>query len=115
MIADSLVRGLAAAFLIAIAVGTIVAEIPWLFPNMRWGDQRLPAPVNRLLNWYIAVYLLGWVVVPQAVFWRMLGEHRRGEPAPFSPFICRLGLATSAFLGLLMVIGCASLLGLIEP
>ena len=103
-------RRLAAAFLIAIGVGGIVAHVPALFPKLHAGFPGLAQAQDRLLSWYTAIYCLFFTTVcPLVLFTRDLRAHRRGEKATFSRFTCILGL----FAASLMLIGWPGVLGIL--
>lgn len=87
---------LAKVFLSFLAFGLLVAKLPWLFPKLGGVDPLLAAESDRLLAWYLAVYLPFFsFVVPCHYFTSELQQHRLGKPASLSRFTCRLGLATA--------------------
>jgi hypothetical protein len=97
-------------FLGMIALGSFVAYIPWLFPNLDGGWQLAPWQ-NRTLSWYCGVYFLWLVgVLPIYAFGSSLRAHREGRHAAFSRPTCYLGLFTCALMliglpGLFVVLG----------
>jgi hypothetical protein len=102
-------RRLAAAFLISIGVGVIVAHAPALFPRLQTGFPGLPQVQDRLLSWYTGVYLSFVTVSPLVIFARDLWVRRRREPVKFSRFTCILGLFTVG----LFLLGLPNVLGLL--
>jgi hypothetical protein len=99
-------RRIALAFLILVAAGALVAPLPALFPKLGGVDRGLPVEADRLLTWYLAVYLLFITgVVPVWAFVSSIQLHRAGREAQLSSFTCYLGLATVAILfpGMLLI------------
>src|SRR5688572_24773332 len=87
--ADNGARRIAFAFLLLIAIGGMIAPIPWIFPRMMHVDAGLPRYADRMLMWYEIVFsLFALNVVPLYTFSSCLLKHRRGEAAMFSPPTC---------------------------
>jgi hypothetical protein len=105
-------RRVAWAFLVLVSLGYVVAHVPQLFPNLGGVERRLEPWQDRMLTWYVAVYLT-WIfgVLPAHLFLGSLRAHRQGERAPFSRFTCRLGLFAAALCCLSLPGFLASLLG----
>lgn len=88
-------RSLAYLFLILIGLGIIIAPFPALFPNMMIVKRQLPAVQNRIVAWYLMVFLLYlMVILPPYLFAKSLARHGRGESAMFSGPTCVLGFVT---------------------
>lgn len=100
-------RGVAWTFLGALGLGSVIAFESQVFPNLGGVDARLERWQDRMLAWYIAIYI-NWLagVLPIHVFVGSLKAKRRGEPTEFSRFTCYLGLSTVPLLwpGLLWVL-----------
>lgn len=85
---------LAASFLVLIGVGVILAEFN-LVPAWFNHFPKLPAAENRILSWYVTIYLTYlMVLLPPYAFGRTLWLHAHNEPADLSKFTCWLGLGT---------------------
>jgi hypothetical protein len=107
------VRRLALAFLLLVALGAVVAPFPAFLPRLGGVDQRLPVESDRLLTWYVAVYLLFFMgILPTCFFVTNLRRHWRGEPATVSRFTCYLGLLPLAMLWPMLPVLLGALLGL---
>ena len=92
-------------FLLLTSIGMIVAEVPWLFPQLGGVDPNLPQPIDRALTWYAAVYLIFFFCVcPIHLFTESLACHARGQFAEISVFTCWLGLFTASIMGIGTVI-----------
>ena len=86
-------RLVAALFLTSVSMGEILAHLPSLFPELGGVDSRLAPEQDRMLAWYVAVYLLyALMVLPLFLFIRGLIDHRRQRVAQFSRFTCVLGV-----------------------
>jgi hypothetical protein len=94
-------RFIAALFLTMLSLGEIPMRFPRLFPNLgKGGESQLAPEYNRLLAWYIIVYLLYvFLLLPLFLFTRGLIDHKRKRPAQFSKFTCVLGLFTCLVVG----------------
>ncbi|MEP3479621.1 MAG: hypothetical protein ABJZ55_10270 [Fuerstiella sp.] len=104
---------LAQIFLGLIAFGLIIAEIPWLFPNLGGVDPNLPRETDRALTWYVAVYLLFFMTVcPFHLFTDSLSRQHQGRPAQFSKFTCWLGLFTASIMCVGMFAGAFRFFGI---
>ena|SRR5215469_12368317 len=79
-------------FLVLIGLGVILSSFD-LLPAVLNQFPKLPRADNRLLSWYLWVYLLYIAaILPPYAFGRSLWHHRRGEVAELSPFVCWFGL-----------------------
>jgi len=91
-------------FLSLIAFGVVVGSYPRLFPNLPSMDERLTQRVNRILAWYLFVYLLFLSsVFPFHIFILNLVKHKRNLNPELSKFTCWLGLIATSFVGPLMI------------
>jgi tetratricopeptide (TPR) repeat protein len=90
-------RTIAWAFLAMIGIGSVIAHLPMLFPNLGGINPQLANWGDRMLTWYAAVYILWFIgVLPVYAFCSNLAAHKQGRPAWLSPFTCCLGLLTTA-------------------
>ena len=106
-------RRLALVFLFLVALGAAVAPFPDILPKLGGVDRRLPAESDRLLTWYLVVYLLFFVgIMPARFLAANLRRHRRGEPAEISRFTCYLGVLTLALMWPVLPVLLGALLGL---
>lgn len=107
-------RIVAVSFLTVVSLGEGLSYLPELFPQMGGVDRRLPPSQDRLLTWYVVVYLLYlFLVVPLFLFVRALVDRARQQPAEFTRFTCVLGLIACAVVGPLMVRVCCVVLHLL--
>jgi hypothetical protein len=92
-------RRIAWSFLGAVGLGALVAPLPTFFPNLRGFAGQLGPWQDRMLTWYVAVYLI-WLagVLPVYAFVGNLRAHWKGQPARLSRPTCYLGLLAAALL-----------------
>lgn len=93
----------AAAFLTAIDFGIALAPVTWLFPKLDLMGN-LSSHDNRLLSWYLVVYLLYvFEVLPLFLFIRTIRDHWLKRKAMLSKFTCILGLVAWLIIGPVMI------------
>jgi len=93
-------RVMAALFLTLIDFGVLIGPIPWLFPGLQPIDRGLSATDNRVLAWYVGMYIFYlFVLLPPLIFGRgLLRRYRR--KGDFSTFTNVLGLVAWVIMGL---------------
>ena len=80
-------------FLILVDLGVIIAPEQQILPKLNMFPQ-IPRTQNRILSWYILVYIsLQFVALPPVAFFRSLRTAWRGNQPTLSPWICLLGFA----------------------
>ncbi|HXT60370.1 MAG TPA: hypothetical protein VN699_17135 [Pirellulales bacterium] len=81
-------RLLAWLFFALIAMGVLLAPMQRLLPWLN-GFPQLPAAENRLLSWYLGVYLAYFLgILPPYISVRNLRQHARGQDVDFGPPTC---------------------------
>lgn len=107
-------RLLSALFLSLIGAGVSLAKIERLFPNLGGVDGGLSPAHDRILSWYMTVYILYVTfLLPLLLFGRGLLDHRNRRAPMFSKFTCVLGLIACFIVGPGMFFGaCGKTLGL---
>lgn len=106
-------RVLCVLFLSLIDVGVALADVEALLPNLGGVDRALSPTHDRILTWYVLVYLLFLTLaLPLVLFARGLLDHHSGRPAQFSKPTCVLGLFACLVVGPSMMAVSAATLGL---
>lgn len=98
-------------FLGMVTTAIVLGEFRALIPNLRPLFPGVPQQQDRILTFYVGVYLVFYLVLlPPYVFVISLRRHGRAEAVTLSRSTCILGLMTWALLVLGLVAGIPQLL-----
>ena len=106
-------RAVAAVSRTLFAAGVTLSMTKDVFPELGGVDPDLSAKHDRILAWYVIVYLMYvGAVLPLVLFIRALVDHRRKRKAEFSKTTCILGLIMCLIFAPAMLAICCEYLGL---